>query len=117
RVVVSARQATASAPASVGNIGVGFDILGHSIEGPADQVTVTRIEEAEVRIAGIDGVVAGLPREAARNTAGQALISLRQRLGLRHGFEVFIHKGIPLGSGMGGSAASCVAALVAANAV
>ncbi len=114
---MSARQATASAPASVGNIGVGFDILGHSIEGPADQVTVTAIEEAEVRISGIEGVVAGLPREAARNTAGQALISLRQRLGLRHGFEVFIHKGIPLGSGMGGSAASCVAALVAANAI
>ena len=114
---MSARRATASAPASVGNIGVGFDILGHSIEGPVDRVTVARIEEPDVRISAIEGVVTGLPLEAARNTAGQALLSLRQRLELRHGFELSIHKGIPLGSGMGGSAASCVAALVAANAV
>ena len=111
------RQATATAPASVGNVAVGFDILGHSIDGPSDSVTVVRIDRAEVRIREIGGVVAGLPLEAARNTAGQGLISLRERLGLTHGFELSIHKGIPLGSGMGGSAASCVAALVAANAV
>jgi len=36
---------------------------------------------------------------------------------LQHGFELVLHKGIALGSGMGGSAASCVAALVAANAL
>jgi homoserine kinase len=114
---VSARQATASAPASVGNVGVGFDILGHSLEGPADRVTVARTEAPEVRITGIRGVVAGLPLEAASNTAGRALIALRERLGLAHGFELSIEKGIPFASGMGGSAASCVAALVAANAV
>ena len=58
-----------------------------------------------------------LPLEAARNTAGQALIALREQLGLVHGFVLELEKGIPLGSGLGGSAASCVAALVAANAV
>jgi homoserine kinase len=114
---VSPRQATASAPASVGNVGVGFDILGHSLQGPADAVTVLRIEVPEVRITAIRGLVTGLPLEASRNTAGRALLELRQRLGLAHGFELSIEKGIPLGSGMGGSAASCVAALVAANAV
>src|SRR5690606_37365450 len=34
-----------------------------------------------------------------------------------HGFEVELEKGIPIGAGLGGSAASCVAALVAANAL
>ncbi|HTS82166.1 MAG TPA: homoserine kinase [Myxococcaceae bacterium] len=111
------RSATAAAPASVGNVGVGFDILGHAIVGPADQVTVTRIDAPEVRIEAVEGVVTGLPLEPEKNTAGQALLGLRARLGLAHGFEVRIRKGIPLGSGMGGSAASCVAALVAANAV
>lgn len=110
-------RATAAAPASVGNVGVGFDILGHAILGPADRVTVQRIDAAEVRIAGITGVVTGLPLDAEKNTAGRALLALRGRLGLTHGFEVTIEKGIPLGSGMGGSAASCVAALVAASAV
>jgi aspartokinase/homoserine dehydrogenase 1 len=38
-------------------------------------------------------------------------LSLRQSLALPFGFELVLHKGIALGSGMGGSAASCVAAL------
>ena len=38
-------------------------------------------------------------------------------LDLPFGFEITLHKGIALGSGMGGSAASVVAAVVAANAL
>jgi homoserine kinase len=110
-------RATGAAPASVGNVGVGFDVLGHAIVGPVDRVTVQVIDRPEVRIAGIEGVVSGLPLEAERNTAGRALLALRDRLALGHGFEVTIEKGIPLASGMGGSAASCVAALVATNAL
>lgn len=117
---IEPRQVRAFAPGSVGNIGVGFDLLGHSIAGVRDIATVRRIDEPVVRIAAIRGNVAGadaLPLEAQRNTAGQALISLRNGLGLTHGFELALEKGIPLGSGLGGSAASCVAALVAANAL
>jgi homoserine kinase len=114
------RQARAFAPGSVGNIGVGFDLLGHSIEGVRDIATVRRIREPVVRIIAIGGEAEGadsLPLEAERNTAGQALISLRSGIGIADGFELALEKGIPLGSGLGGSAASCVAALVAANAV
>lgn len=110
-------QATAFAPASVGNIGVGFDILGHTFEGAGDRATVRRIDAPEVRIAAIRGATVTLPTEAARNTAGAALIALREALALPFGFEIELDKGIALGSGMGGSAASCVAALVAANAL
>lgn len=111
---------TAFAPASVGNIGVGFDLLGHAVDGPRDVATVRRLDAPEVRIEAIEGDIPGLerlPLEAARNTAGGALIALRQRLALPYGFALSLHKGIPLGSGLGGSAASCVAALVAANAL
>lgn len=113
-------SATAFAPASVGNIGVGFDLLGHVIEGPRDIATVRRIDAPTVRIAAIHGTVTGadrLPLEASANTAGRALIALREARAPDHGFEIELHKGIPLGSGLGGSAASCVAALVAANAL
>ncbi|HMB56011.1 MAG TPA: homoserine kinase [Arenimonas sp.] len=110
-------QATAFAPASVGNVGVGFDILGHSLAGPGDTAIVRRIAEPIVRIHAIRGSTVDLPFEAERNTAGAALIALREKLQLAHGFEIEIEKGIALGSGMGGSAASCVAALVAANAL
>ena len=108
-------SASAFAPASVGNVGVGFDILGHVIAGAGDTVTVRRIDALEVHIAAIRGTTVDLPLDAPSNTAGAALIALREALQLPFGFEVEIEKGIPLGSGMGGSAASCVAALVAAN--
>lgn len=110
-------EATAFAPASVGNVGVGFDILGHTIEGPGDRVTVRRIGDRKVRIAAVRGCDVPLPTEPALNTAGAALIALRDALTLPFGFEVVVDKGIPYGSGMGGSAASAVAALVAANAL
>ena len=114
---MSARQAAAFSPGSVGNVGVGFDILGHGIDGIGDSATVRRIDEPTVRIAAIRGTVTDLPLEAERNTAGMALLALRRALALPFGFELELVKGIPLGSGLGGSAASCVAALVAANAL
>jgi homoserine kinase len=110
----------AFAPAGVGNIGVGFDLLGHSIEGPRDVASVRRIEQPGVRIAAITGDATGtdsIPLAVERNTAGQAMASLRGALGLDFGFELALEKGIPVGAGLGGSAASCVAALVAANAL
>lgn len=110
------RSAKAFAPASIGNVAVGFDILGQSFEGPGDTATVTLLDTPVVRIAAIRGGVQGLPMEPEKNTAGRALLGMiAQRPGL--GFEVTLDKGIPLGSGMGGSAASAVAALVAANAL
>lgn len=111
------REAIAFAPASVGNVAVGFDLLGHSIAGPGDRATVRRIEEQVVRITTIRGIDAPLPMAAADNTAGRALLAMQQALQLPFGFEIELDKGIPLGSGLGGSAASAVAAVVAANAL
>lgn len=113
-------EATAFAPASVGNIGVGFDLLGHAIEGPRDVAIVRLIDEPIVRIDAIRGDVNGvdlLPLEAGRNTAGRALMAFREQHAPDRGFAVELLKGIPLGSGLGGSAASSVAAIVAANAL
>ncbi|HVF35699.1 MAG TPA: homoserine kinase [Candidatus Saccharimonadia bacterium] len=109
--------ATAFAPASVGNVASGFDLLGHTLEGLGDRVTARRITQPRVEIETITGVVTGLPHAASENTAGRALMSLHAALDLGHGFAISIEKGIPLGSGLGGSAASAVAALVAANAL
>ena len=110
-------MASAFAPASVGNVAIGFDILGFSIGVIGDRATVRTIREPEVRVKAIRGVVADLPMEAAKNTAGRALQAMREALALPFGFELELDKGIPLASGLGGSAASAVAAVVAANAV
>jgi homoserine kinase len=110
-------RATAFAPASVGNVAVGFDILGHSVAALGDRVTATRRDEPGVSIRSIRGVVEDLPLTAERNTAGMATLALAHGLGLAHGFDLDVEKGIPLGSGLGGSAASAVAAVVAAAAL
>lgn len=113
----SIKVAIAEAPSSVGNVATGFDILGHTIAGPVDRVTARVIDEAVVRVRSIEGVVVDLPRDPERNTALRALSTFRSALGVSFGIEIDLVKGIPLGSGMGGSAASAVAALVAANAL
>ncbi len=114
---MSLEQATAFAPASVGNVAIGFDILGFSVDAIGDRVTVRRTASPGVTIKAITGVAADLPLEAARNTAGRALLAMHEALAPGFGIEMSIEKGIPLGSGLGGSAASAVGAVVAANAL
>ncbi len=110
-------SARAFAPASVGNVGVGFDLLGHALEGLGDTVTVARCSERVARVTRIDGVITDLPVDNEKNTAARALQSMIDAEHLPFGFEIAIHKGIPLGSGLGGSASSASAAVVAANAL
>jgi len=111
------QTATAFAPASVGNVAVGFDVLGHSFQAIGDRVTARRLAEPGVRIAAITGVATNLPLEPEKNTAGMAVLGMIRELKLDFGIELTIEKGIPLGSGLGGSAASAVAGVVAANAL
>lgn len=110
-------QARAFAPASVGNVGVGFDILGLAVDALGDTVRATRRAAPGVAITAIGGVETELPREPERNTAGRAAQALLEEERVDWGVELEIVKGIPLGSGLGGSAASAVAAVVAVNAL
>lgn len=108
----SPRSATVYAPATIANIAVGFDVLGFAFDGIGDRVTVERSEAPGVRITAVAGQE--LPLEPAKNTAGAALLSMIEDLDLGFGFDVRLQKGIPLSSGLGGSAASAVGAVVAA---
>ncbi len=107
-------KATAIAPTTVANVIVGFDMLGFAVPLLHDRVTVRKISEGVV-IESVHG--ASLPMDAKNNTAGLGLLQLIDDLSLDFGFGVSIEKGIPLGSGLGGSAASAVASVVAANAL
>jgi homoserine kinase len=114
------RSAKAFAPATVSNVAVGFDILGFAVEAAGDEVTVTLTEEQSVRVVEVVDTTGTLPEGAisldpAQNTATVGLLKLLEDLRPGFGFDVSVRKGIALGSGMGGSAASAVAALVAAN--
>jgi homoserine kinase len=106
----------AFAPATVSNLGPGFDCLGLAIRGPGDRVRARLAEQPGVRIVGVEGDGGKLPREADKNTAGVAVTALLQRYAPGAGVELEVHKGLPLGSGLGSSGASACAALVAAEA-
>ena len=112
-------EATAFAPATVANVAVGFDVLGFALEGVGDRVRVSVDEDASepVSVESIVGVVADIPTEPKRNTAAVAVAKMIEALDLDVRLRIALDKGIPLGSGMGGSAASAVGAVVAANAL
>jgi len=110
--------AKAFAPATVANVAVGFDLLGFPICSLGDEVTVKRVSQPGVRLESIvtmDG--SDIPLRPEVNTATVPLLRMIEELNLPFGFQVSIKKGIPLGSGLGGSAASAVAAVKAASAV
>jgi homoserine kinase len=124
--------ATAFAPATVSNVACGFDVLGFAIgaggdgagtDGPGDRVTARLMGDGEggVRVVSVTGIAGSgferLPTEAARNTAGVAAMRLVEAVRPGARVELSVEKRMPFGSGLGSSAASAVAAVVAVNAV
>ncbi|HEU4402730.1 MAG TPA: homoserine kinase, partial [Candidatus Polarisedimenticolia bacterium] len=109
------------APASVANLGPGFDVLGVALEGLGDTIEARRTEGEGrgVVITSITGDGRGIPVEPDRNCAGRAaesvLKKLRGKAAKEAGLEMHIHKGLPQGSGLGSSAASAVGGAVAAH--
>lgn len=110
-------EARAFAPATVANVCSGFDIFGFAVDAPGDVVVARRSDTPGVTIAAITGDDGKLPRDAAANTAGAAALAVLAHLRPACGVELEVHKRMPLGSGLGSSAASAVAAIVAANAL
>lgn len=103
------------APASVANIGVGYDILGFALQSPGDEVVARFSDGKGMRIGQITGTDR-LPYYPEKNTATFSAQSLLNFLGKSDvGIELDIHKKMPFGSGLGSSAASAVAGVFAVN--
>jgi homoserine kinase len=106
------------APATVANLGPGFDILGLALETPGDVVEGELTATAGVEIAGITGDGGALSTDPERNVVGRAAADvLRRAAGAARGrgLRLWLHKQMPLASGLGSSGASSVAAAVVAN--
>jgi len=108
------KKVTAFAPATVANVAVGFDILGFAVDDIGDYVTLVKRDDDQLIIRSIEGVD-GLPFEPDKNVVSASIKKVLSDYNYIAGFDIVIKKGIPLGSGMGGSAASTVAGLVAFN--
>ena len=106
----------AFAPATVANVSCGFDIFGFAIQEPGDTVELFKRDEPGIVITDITGDEGRLPRQAGKNSVTVVMLALLKHLGISDlGCEVVLRKNMPLGSGMGSSAASAVAGVVAMN--
>ncbi len=105
----------AFAPATVANVCCGFDVLGFAVHAPADEVILTLRKKPGVIVNSIVGDGGRLPLDPQKNTASVAILSYLKHLGSSQGVGIELIKKLPLGSGMGSSAASAVAALVGIN--
>ena len=104
------------APASVANVAVGYDILGLALEKPGDEIIARFSGQKGLRITKITGAKGKLPYEIEKNTAGYAALKFLEYLNETYvGIDLEIHKKMPFGSGLGSSAASAVAGVMAVN--
>ena len=103
------------APASVSNVGCGFDTLGFAIHKLGDEVSVKVNTINEIRITKITGDKHKLPLNPDLNTCTVAIKSMLKELRSVQGFDIQIKKGVPGGSGLGSSAASAAAGVFAVN--
>ncbi|GAA4782811.1 homoserine kinase [Olivibacter ginsenosidimutans] len=104
------------APATAANLVCGFDILGLALEEPGDEVFMKRSDQPGVRLLKITGDDGRLPLEPSKNTVSACVQMVLQHLKREDiGIEIELHKHMPIGSGLGSSAASTVAGLYAIN--
>ncbi len=114
----SAHAVEVFAPATIANLGAGFDILGMAVESPFDTIYAERTNEPGIVVDSITGDGERLPRDPQKNTAGIAAQFVLNQLMIKDsGVLLRIHKGLPLESGMGSSAASAAGAAIAVNAL
>jgi homoserine kinase len=104
------------APATVANVVCGFDVLGFAVNEPGDEVVMRVTHKPGVTISKITGDNGRLPLDPAKNTVSVSVQHYLESIGRTDtGFDIELHKKMPIGSGLGSSSASTVAGLFAAK--
>ena len=100
-------------PATVSNVGPGFDLLGFALEAPGDEIIIRR--NGTDKLVLINQTESKLPLDPEKNVAAVAATSMLHELRSCEGFDLIFTRKIHPGSGVGSSAASCVAAVMGIN--
>lgn len=104
------------APATISNLGPGFDVLGLAIAHPGDVVQAQRSMLPGLSFS-VKTPQHGIPANTRKNVAAYVASLLMDEVKPSFGIRMVLHKHMPVGSGLGSSGASSVAALVAVNAL
>lgn len=108
------KHITVQAPSTIGNVGVGFDVLGCAIDHVGDEVTVSLRDDNQIIIQSIECDTA-LPYEVNQNAVTVPILHFLKHIDKQQGFDIEIKKNVPPGSGLGSSASSSVAGVFAVN--
>ena len=100
---------TVKAPSSTANLGPGFDVFGLAVDAFFDEITLTKKKKSGISIITDDNI----PTNPDNNTAGLVVKNMIKKFKIKDGIEIKIKKGVPAGFGMGSSAASAAATVVA----
>jgi homoserine kinase len=103
------------APATVANVGSGFDIFGFALNTPGDEVDLKITKKPGVQIKKIVSNFEDVPTEPDKNTAGVSIAAMLKYIKADYGVAFDLYKKMPIGSGLGSSAASAVASVYALN--
>ena len=104
------------APATVANVAVGYDVLGFAIEDLGDEIIIREGTEKGLVIKSIYGNKK-LSKDITKNVAGYSAFKLMQHLGIEDmPIEIDLYKKMPIGTGLGSSAASAAVGAFAVNA-
>ncbi len=109
------QQVRVFSPATVANVSCGFDIFGFAIDEPGDEIIATASSKPGVRITRIVGDGGKLPLDPAKNSAAVSVMGLLKHVKSEQGIDIEVHKKMPMGSGLGSSAASAAGGVFAAN--
>jgi homoserine kinase len=103
------------APATVANVSCGFDIFGLAVNEPGDKVILKTRKDDQIKIVEISGDEGRLTYDIHKNTVTVPILAYLEKIGKKQGLDVYLHKEMPLGSGLGSSSASSVAGVFALN--
>lgn len=109
------KAVTVFAPATVANIGPGFDAMGFAFEGIGDIVRMNLRADNDIHYTNLSGV--NLPERNEDNLMTPALHAIMDASGGSKGVDVKILQKIIPGSGIGSSAAAAAAAVYGYNAL
>jgi len=106
---------TVRAPCTTANLGPGFDVFALALDAFHDRIQIQTSSQGSVELEITGPYSSSVPEDPNLNSAGLVAKNLLSRHKIGPGVKIRVEKGIPVGKGLGSSAASAAATAVGLN--